>query len=128
MPNLQPYEHLYQFPTSLPAQPSDLTHSDFEQIHEGFANHPSFVRRKAVTIWVCLIGGVCVAAKIVAVGFNGPVAAVCCGVAFVGYLLRPAQRGTQQCYPRPDMEPPTVSQRSAEQVNINIVNNVTVIR
>jgi len=50
MKDIQPYQPPYQFPTSLPAQPSGLTPYQKQQIETDFASHPAFQRRRIVTI------------------------------------------------------------------------------
>ena len=126
MNELQPYCDDYVFPTSRPAVPSDMVHSDWEKIDSDFNNHPAIVRRNGVTFWVCCVCVALCVAHTVASGFNAPAFAVCCVVALLGYVLRPAQRGTQQNYATPDQWPATKSATHKESVTVIIINNVTI--
>ncbi len=95
MNQLQPYDaDFYVLPTSRKALPSNLTHSDREQIDIAFENHPANVRRNAVATWVGVLCATFFVGKVVTVGFNAPVFAVCCGVAFwaICYARRNVER------------------------------------
>ncbi len=129
MNQIQPYNSSgdYVFPTSRKCLPSDLTHSDREQIDIAFENHPAIVRRNGVTLYVGIIAVGLMVGKAIVAGVNFPAVAVCCAVAVAGYILRPAQRGTQQRHATPDQWPATRS-GERETVNVTIINNVTIQR
>ena len=126
MNDLIPHSEQYVFPTSRPALPSDLAHSDWERIESDFENHPAMVRRRGVTFWIVTVGAAVCVAKTVAFGFSAPLFFGCCAICVAGYILRPAQRGTKQSYATPDMWPATRSETATKQTTIVIVNNVTV--
>ena len=130
MNEIEPYCADYVFPTSRPAVPSDMVHSDWEKIHADFANHPAMVRRNGVTFLVCCVCVALCVAHYLTFGFNASAFAVCCVVAFLGYVLRPAQRsaqrGTQQNYATPDQWPPTKSATPSKSVTVIIINNVVI--
>lgn len=126
MHKIQPYCDDYVFPTSRMAAPSNMVHSDWEKIHADFESHPAIIRRNGVTFWVCCVCVALFVANAVASGFNAPAFAVSCVVAVCGYLLRPAQRGTQQNYETPDKWPATRSATRSESITVIIINNVKI--
>jgi len=103
MYDLQKYEPLYQFPTSLPKR-DGLTRYEKQQREIEFENHTAFRNRRIVTIIVVSLAVALFIADVLRDGFNRNAGcASICGVT-AAYLVRrfvASQNGTSQNYPKP---------------------------